>query len=89
VEAGLPRPLAEKLVLHMLGGTAHLLFEEGLSLEEIQRRIAVPGGITEQGLNLLADQLDGVFRRLFQTTHAKYAEDVAKIEALRFSRPPH
>jgi len=80
-ETGLPRPLAEKLAIQMLGGTAQLLLEEGLSLEEIQRRIAVPGGITQQGLHLLADQMAGVFHRLFRTTQAKFVEDVEKIES--------
>lgn len=80
-EAGLPRCLAEALVVHMLDGTARLLMQEGLSLQEIQQRIAVPGGITQQGLSWLSDQLAGVFHRLFQTTHAKYAEDVEKIQA--------
>ena len=84
-ETGLPRLLAEMLVIHMLNGTAQLLLQEGLSLQEIQRRIAVPGGITQQGLDLLSDQLGGVFHRLFQTTQAKYAEDIRHMEAA-FSR---
>ncbi len=79
-EAGLPPPVAETLVIHMLEGTTRLLTQEGLSLQEIQRRIAVPGGITQQGLDLLTQHINGMFHRLFQTTYAKYVEDVQKVQ---------
>lgn len=49
--------------------------------QELQKRVAVPGGITAEGLRLLEDELKDVFSKLIRITHAKYYEDVAKTEA--------
>ncbi len=79
-ETEIPRELADLLVILMLDGTTQLLTQEGLSLEEIRQRVSVPGGITQQGLDLLAAQMDGLFQQLFQITHAKFMEDVKKVQ---------
>jgi competence protein ComER len=84
--AGIPRQLADSLVIQMLEGTTKLLTQEGLTLKEIQERVSVPGGITEQGLNLLAEQMDGLFHQLFQITHAKFEEDVKNVQAILRNR---
>jgi len=79
-ETGLPRDLAARLAGEMALGTARLLTDGGFSCEEVQKRVAVPGGITAEGLNLLNIELDGVFNRLLRVAHAKYREDLLKIE---------
>ncbi|MFF2481603.1 late competence protein ComER [Paenibacillus sp. NPDC058071] len=78
-ETGIPRDDAYKVAGAMLSGTGRLLTEGGLSPGEVQAKVAVPGGITAQALDLLRRETSGVFNRLIKTTHAKYDEDVAKV----------
>ncbi|SEM14189.1 competence protein ComER [Paenibacillus sp. cl141a] len=78
---GIDRRSLNALAGEMLLGTGKLLTEEGFSPEELQKRVAVPGGITAQALALLESNLDGLFYQLIQTTHEKYEEDLAKLDA--------
>ncbi|PWW43168.1 MULTISPECIES: late competence protein ComER [Paenibacillus] len=66
----------------MLLGTGKLLTEGGYTPQELQARVAVPGGITAQALALLRVNLNGVFDSLIQTTHDKYDEDLLKLDEL-------
>lgn len=75
---------AERLASEMLLGTGKLLTEGGFSLEHLQQRVAVPGGITAEALRLLDHKLDGVFQQLIQVTHAKYEEDLRKVQSQLF-----
>jgi competence protein ComER len=79
-ETGIRREEAERLAAGMLLGTGRLLTGEGLAADELIRRVSVPGGITAAALKLLEAELDGVFNRLIRTTHAKFREDLAKVE---------
>lgn len=78
---GIDRRSLNALAGEMLLGTGKLLTEEGFSPEELQKRVAVPGGITAQALALLETNLNGLFYQLIQTTHDKYEEDLAKLDA--------
>lgn len=80
-ETGIDRGEALKLAGNMLLGTGLLLSKGGLSLAEIQNRVAVPGGITAQALSLLRRETDGIFNELIRTTHAKYEEDLIKVSS--------
>ncbi|SEO64042.1 competence protein ComER [Paenibacillus sophorae] len=83
VEAtGIDHTLAGKLAGEMLLGTGKLLTEGEFTPQQLQDRVAVPGGITAEALNHLRCSLDGVFERLIATTHKKYDEDVAKLDSL-------
>lgn len=77
---GVDRPTLNALAGEMLLGTGKLLTEEGFSPEQLQERVAVPGGITAQALSLLGNRLDGLFHQLINTTHEKYEEDLAKLD---------
>jgi len=79
-ETGIGREEAERLAAGMLLGTGRLIAEEGLTAEDVIRRVAVPGGITAAALKVLEAELDGVFNRLIRTTHAKFREDLAKVD---------
>lgn len=81
---GIERNEAERLASEMLLGTGKLLTEGGFSLEHLRQRVAVPGGITAEALRLLDGELDGVFQQLIQVTHAKYEEDLHKVESQLF-----
>ena len=75
-ETGIPREDAIRIGSHMLLGTGLLLTEGGLTPADIQKRVAVPGGITAKALNLLAQTSQGMFNTLIHTTHEKYYEDL-------------
>ncbi|MGG3453840.1 MULTISPECIES: late competence protein ComER [Paenibacillus] len=73
---------AIELGSEMLLGTGKLLTEGGLSPEELIERVAVPGGVTAEGIAVLESSLRDVFTRLIETTHRKYDEDISKLHAL-------
>ncbi|GGF83574.1 late competence protein ComER [Paenibacillus aceti] len=73
---------AISLGAQMLLGTGKLLTEGGLSPEELQRRVAVPGGITAEGIAILDLGLQDVFSKLIDATHQKYNEDLDKLDIL-------
>lgn len=86
VETGIPYEEATRLASHMLLGTGKLLTEGRFTPETLQQRVAVPGGITAEGLKLMEHELDGMFNRLIRITHAKYHEDLEKVDAM-FLKP--
>jgi len=79
-ETGIDRADAIRLAGNMLLGTGLLLTEGGMSPEQLQSRVSVPGGITARALLQLETELDGVFERLIRTTHAKFREDLEKVD---------
>lgn len=79
-ETEFPRDQAAHLAAEMTLGTGKLLTSGHFSAEQLQQKVAVPGGITAEGLHLLEMELGGVFNELIRITHAKYAEDLCKLE---------
>ncbi|MNW55127.1 Pyrroline-5-carboxylate reductase [compost metagenome] len=79
---GISEGLALKLGAEMLLGTGKLLTEGGYTPEELQKRVAVPGGVTAEGIRVLSSSLQGVFSSLIQVTHDKYDEDLNKLSIL-------
>lgn len=77
---------ASHLASEMLLGTGKLLTEGGFSLERLQQRVAVPGGITAEALRLLDCELNSVFQQLIQVTHAKYEAELEKVECQLFGK---
>lgn len=80
-ETGIPYGQANRLACQMLLGTGKLLTEGGFAPDTLQQRVAVPGGITAEGLRMMEHDLGTLFNRLIQTTHAKYEEDLEKVTA--------
>ncbi|WP_409341398.1 late competence protein ComER [Paenibacillus sp. MBLB4367] len=81
-ETGIPYEQAAFLACEMLLGTGKLLTAGGFTPESLQQRVAVPGGITAEGLKLMNDELRDVFNQLFRITQAKYEEDVDKASSM-------
>lgn len=81
-ETGIPYDQATQLASHMLLGTGMLLTEGGFTPETLQKRVAVPGGITAEGLELMEHELDGMFNRLIRITHAKYERELEKVTSM-------
>ncbi|GAB2703902.1 late competence protein ComER [Paenibacillus thermoaerophilus] len=82
--SGIPRETALRMAVQMAGATGSLLASGQFTPEELQARVAVPGGITAEGLKLLDRDLNGVFDELLRVTHAKYEEDLDKLDTLFF-----
>lgn len=83
-ETGISEEEATALVSEMTLGTGKLLTTGGFTPASLQKKVAVPGGITAEGLRLMQKELCGVFNDLIRTTHTKYEEDVEKVEARFF-----
>ena len=66
----------------MLLGTGKLLTEGGLNPEQLIERVAVPGGVTAEGIAVLDSCLREVFAHLIDTTHRKYDDDISKLHTL-------
>ncbi|WP_248926788.1 late competence protein ComER [Paenibacillus hamazuiensis] len=80
-ETGMPEEEATALASEMALGTGKLLTTGGFTPSSLKKRVTVPGGITAAGLNMLEEDLHGVFNELVRTTHAKYEEELEKMEA--------
>ncbi|NOU95507.1 late competence protein ComER [Paenibacillus sp. LMG 31456] len=83
-ETGISREEATQLASEMTLGTGKLLTTGGFSPEALQKSVAVPGGITAEGLHMMEKELRGLFNNLIHTTHAKYEEDLEKVETRFF-----
>ena len=66
----------------MVLGTGLLLVQGGYSLADIQRKISVPGGITEKALGALRERLAGLFDGILEETHRKFCEDAAALQTV-------
>lgn len=82
---GIPKEEADRLAAEMVRGTGLLLTEGGFTPESLRERVTVPGGITAEGLRMLALDLEGTFERLIRTTHNKFNEELDKVESIFFN----
>ncbi len=70
-EKGVDRKTAEFLLGQMVYGVGKLLIEENLSLEDIIRRVAVPGGVTTAGLDAIHQSAQGMLQKALDATEAR------------------
>lgn len=70
---------ATTLATDMMIGLGKLLEKKIFTLETLQKKVCVPGGITGEGLRVLESGIGDMFDQLFRSTHAKYYEDKEKI----------
>jgi len=63
---------AEYMIVKTLYGTSKLFHEKNFNFEQTLKRVARPGGITEEGVKVLKAGLPQVFDELFQKTFAKH-----------------
>ncbi|MET3699312.1 competence protein ComER [Bacillus oleivorans] len=71
---------ATVLVSEMLIGLGELLRQGHYTLPTLEEKVTVKGGITGEGIKVLEKELNGVFEKLFQATHAKFREDLEKVK---------
>ncbi|MCR2820464.1 late competence protein ComER [Lederbergia panacisoli] len=75
-ETLIDRDTATKLAEEMLIGLGELLNKGFYSLPTLEEKVCVKGGITGEGIKVLEKELDGVFEKVLQATHAKFNEEV-------------
>lgn len=67
----LSREEAEQMALSTIYGTSKLLYEKEMGTDELIARVATPGGITEEGVKILREDLPRTFDRLFDRSAEK------------------
>jgi len=63
--------LAQTLVQETLSATVRLMSEANMTLEEIIRRVATPGGMTEQGIEMLSRYVPQAWQAVFAASAEK------------------
>ncbi|WP_347549521.1 late competence protein ComER [Pseudalkalibacillus hwajinpoensis] len=66
---------ATVLATEMLIGMGKLLEKDYFSLETLQKKVSVKGGVTGEGLNVLEKETGDMFNKLIKRTHKKFDED--------------
>ncbi|ADU29837.1 late competence protein ComER [Evansella cellulosilytica] len=74
-ETNIKEDEATNIMESMLIGYGELLRKKYFTLQTLQERVTVPGGVTGVGLNVLRSEIGQQFNHLFKSTHEKYAED--------------
>ena len=62
----------EDMVIKTLYGTSKLLYEKNMGFDKLISSVATKGGITEEGLKVLDEEIPKVFNELFCTTIKKH-----------------
>ena len=75
MQTSLPRETATELTANMLIGLSKLIEKNHYSLETLQEKVTVKGGITGVGIEVLEENIGDMFEQLFMETHLKFAED--------------
>lgn len=69
-EGDIPIEQATTMALKTLDGFVKLVLEKGFTMNDILKRVTVPGGVTAVGLEVLDPTLHDVFSALFQATRS-------------------
>lgn len=75
-ETGISREFATYLASEMIIGLSQLISSNLFTLDTLQERVCVPGGVTGIGIAVLEEKLGPLFDHLFAKTHEKYREDL-------------
>lgn len=83
-ETKIDNETATLMASEMIVGLGELLKQGHYTLQTLQEKVCVKGGITGEGIKVLEEELGDVFEHIFQATHAKFSEELEKI-SLQFS----
>ncbi|MGJ7912205.1 late competence protein ComER [Neobacillus sp. LXY-1] len=79
-ETEIEEKVARLLASEMIIGFGELIKQEHYTLQSLQEKVCVKGGITGEGIKVLENELGEVFEHLFQATHGKFKEELEKVE---------
>lgn len=71
---------ATQFASEMVVGLGELLKQGHYTLPSLQEKVCVKGGITGEGIKVLENEMGNMFEHVFQATHAKFKEDLDKVE---------
>jgi competence protein ComER len=77
-ETKIDQETATKLSSEMLIGLGELLSQNHYTLQTLQEKVCVKGGITGEGIKVLDRETGDMFHQLFQATHKKFADELKK-----------
>jgi competence protein ComER len=77
----LSKKQATQLTTEMIEGLGKLFAEQIYTLEELQKKVTVKGGVTGVGLDILEQGYNEDFEKLFSATQKKFAEDRQAVNA--------
>jgi competence protein ComER len=80
--AGISLDTSTSIVVPLALSLSKLLTEDPFTLSTLIERVAVPGGITSEGLKILEHDLPRTFQNLFAMTHQKYRDEVKKVKEM-------
>lgn len=75
-ETGIPKEQAVYLTTSMMMGLGKLFESDKFTLQSLQERVCVPGGVTGEGLKVLEQETNDMFDKLFRQTQLKFKEDI-------------
>lgn len=87
-ETGISEEAATYMTSQMIIGFGELLKHNLFSLQSLEQRVVVPGGITGEGLIPLKQNIPGVFQQVFKRTHQKFAHDCQEVDSLLSADAP-
>ncbi|MBR4430457.1 MAG: NAD(P)-binding domain-containing protein [Clostridiales bacterium] len=70
-----------KMVLQTMSATGDLMLQKGMTFEDVVKRVATPGGITEEGTKVVYEGFPETMDLLFEKTLAKRRLTAEKAEA--------
>lgn len=79
-ETAIDKETATVFASEMIIGLGELLKQGHYTLPSLQEKVCVKGGITGEGIKVLDNELGDMFEHIFQATHAKFKEELDKVE---------
>ena len=67
-----------KMVLQTMSATGDLMLQKDMTFEDVVKRVATPGGITEEGTKVVYDEFPGTADKIFEKTLEKRRQTAAK-----------
>ena len=78
----LSNKLVEEIVIQTLYGTAKLLIDNQINFSDLIEKVATKGGITEEGIKVIENELPIVMNHVFEATLQKYELFKQKLKKL-------
>lgn len=78
-ETEITKEQATLLAGKMIIGLGQLIEQEVYTLETLQEKVCVKGGITGEGIKVLEEEIGDMFKHVFKQTHEKFRQEKEKI----------
>jgi competence protein ComER len=80
-ETEIDQETATVMASEMIIGLGELIKQGHYTLPSLQEKVCVKGGITGEGIKVMEEELGEIFEHIFQATHAKFNEDLEKVNS--------